>query len=169
MNKTLRHSTLFALTAGSLALVNGSAHAAMITDPVAVTLENVGGEPTPLYRSILLFPVDQSGQYIDTVFFNTDVTPGVFVGDETSNIVRPVESLVFLDDSGQPGGSSALLITFPMNNLWGPEEMLSFHFTLNYEEGELWKIDLQLTTVPAPGAIAAFGFTGVALTRRRRT
>ncbi len=144
----------------------GIAAAEVITEPVSVTIENVGS-PANFYRSLLLFPVDQMGQPIDSVFFNTGAVPGVFIGDEFSVTPRAIASYAFIDDFGDPG-NLMLRIEFPVGQPWGPDEMLSFHFVMEYEEGTLWKLDLQLSSVPAPGAAAMVGLVGLLGARRRR-
>lgn len=149
-----------------LALGAGAASANVITEPVAVTIENVGTQSN-FYSSLLLFPVDQTGEPMETAYFDTGTVPGVFIGDEFSTTPRAIASYAYIDDFGNPG-DLMLRITFPADQPWSPDEMLSFHFVLEYEEGAQWKIDMQLTPVPAPGAFAAIGLLGVAGIRRRR-
>lgn len=165
MKQTKRMTTALA-SAAIIAAIGGVASATMITEPVALTLENVG-QPQNFYSSLLLFPVDQQGNPLETAFFDTNVVPGVFIGDETSNTPRTIAGYAYIDDFGDPG-DLLLRIDFPENDPWSPDEMLTFTFSLNYEEGTLWKIDIQLTTIPAPGALAAFAAAGFLGRRRRR-
>lgn len=156
------------LTVASLALLalSGVASANVISEPTYVTIENVAN-PANFYGSLLLFPVDQMGDPIETAYFNTGIVPGVFIGDELSNTPRTIASYAYVNEFGDPG-NSMLRIDFPADQPWSPAEMLSFHFVLEYEEGVQWKLDFQLTPVPAPGAAAAFGLVGLMGARRRR-
>ncbi|MBL8747246.1 MAG: hypothetical protein JNK58_12935 [Phycisphaerae bacterium] len=164
----MNHANLTNLTVASLAFLASASFAAanVITEPTTVTIENVAN-PANFYSSLLLFPVDQTGQPIETAYFNTGVVPGVFIGDENSLTPRDIASYAYIDDFGNPG-NLMLRIDFPVDQPWSPAEMLSFHFVIEYEEGVLWKLDFQLTPVPAPGATAAFALLALAGTRRRR-
>lgn len=167
MNHTTRSRTPFVLSIAAAAIVSSAAGAGTITEPVAVTIENV--TPPPIfYHSLMLFPVDQQGQPLDNVRFDTTVAAGVFSGDESSNVVRPIEFFEYIDDFGDPG-DLILRIVFGDGALaWNPGEMLTFRFSLIYEPGTLWKIDAQFTPVPAPSAAAVACLAGLALLRRRR-
>lgn len=167
MKSKMNGNMSLALACGAIALASGAAAAGTITEPVAVTLENVG-QPVNYYSSLMLFPVTQTGDFMDTAWFDTQTPPGVFIGDESSNTPRVIQGFAFLDAFGEGPGNAVLRIDFPPSDPWGPNEMLSFRFVINFEEGELWKIDVQLTPVPAPGAIAALGLTGLLGIRRRR-
>lgn len=167
MSNTTRSAAPVVLSIAALAIGSAGAGAGTITEPVAVTIENVTPPPV-FYHSLMLFPVDQQGEPLDTVRFDTMAPAEVFSGDESSNVVRPIESFEYIDDFGDPG-DLILRIVFGDGALaWSPGEMLTFRFSLIFEPGTLWKIDAQFTPVPAPSATAVACLAGLALLRRRR-
>lgn len=161
-------TTILALTTAAVATCFAApAGADAITSNVALTVQHVG-EPSVLYRGITIFPVDQQGMILDGVSFDTTAEPGVFVGDESSNTPRPVETIEFTDMGGMPGN---LLISFMFaeSSPWSAGETLTFHFTVLVPEGVRPKFDVQFVVVPAPASALALVAGGVIAARRRRS
>ncbi|MDX2115654.1 MAG: hypothetical protein SFZ24_08555 [Planctomycetota bacterium] len=144
----------------------GFAHAGMISEQASVTVGN-DEAPEVFYRSILIFPVDQQGNPLTDATFELDYVPGVFVGDETSNIARPLVSSRFLSYEGAPG-NQLLEFTFDDSAPWAPGELLNFRFMLTYEPTSPIKLDVQITSVPAPAALALTASVGLVAGLRRR-